>query len=46
VLSLGAKFLSKQEAERAVDIFIESQFSKDERHVRRIKKISNLEHTL
>jgi ribose 5-phosphate isomerase B len=43
VLSLGAKFLSKAEAEEAVDIFINTQFSKDERHIRRINKILALE---
>jgi ribose 5-phosphate isomerase B len=46
VLSLGAKFVSKEQAERAVDLFIETQFSEDERHIRRIKKIHHLEHTL
>ena len=45
VLSLGAKFLDKSQAERAVDVFIEAQFTKEERHVRRIKKINNIEHT-
>ncbi|MES2436665.1 MAG: RpiB/LacA/LacB family sugar-phosphate isomerase [Patescibacteria group bacterium] len=39
VLSLGAKFISKHEAERAVDIFIENQFTGEERHVRRLQKL-------
>ncbi len=39
VLSLGAKFLSKQEAEQAVNIWIETQYSNDPRHTRRIEKI-------
>jgi ribose 5-phosphate isomerase B len=43
ILSLGAHFISKEEAERAVDIFIDTQFSNDERHIRRIKKILVLE---
>jgi ribose 5-phosphate isomerase B len=43
VLSLSAKFLDKSQAERAVDVFIETQFSKEERHVRRIKKIAKIE---
>jgi ribose 5-phosphate isomerase B len=43
VLSLGAKFVSKEDAERAVDIFIETQFSNDARHIRRIQKIFALE---
>lgn len=43
VLSLGAKFLTLEEAQKAVDIWIESQFSNDERHIRRLKKIEALE---
>lgn len=43
VLSLGAHFMSTEEAERAVDVFIETQFTKDERHLRRIKKITQIE---
>jgi ribose 5-phosphate isomerase B len=43
VLSLGAHFISKEEAEKAVDVFIDTQFSKDERHLRRIKKIIAIE---
>lgn len=43
ILSLGAKFVSSKEAERAVDIWIETQFSGDIRHERRIGKISAIE---
>lgn len=39
VLSLGAHFLNLEQAEQVVNIFIETLFSNDERHVRRIKKI-------
>ncbi len=39
ILSLGARFLSKDEAHVAVQLFLETPFSDDERHVRRIKKI-------
>ncbi|MBX4198553.1 RpiB/LacA/LacB family sugar-phosphate isomerase [Candidatus Parcubacteria bacterium] len=43
IMSLGAHFLTKEEAESAVDIFINTYFSGHERHVRRINKISQLE---
>ena len=39
VLSLGSSFLTKEEARRAVDLFLHTKFSGDERHVRRIGKI-------
>lgn len=43
ILSLGAHFTSKQEVETAVQIFLHTAFPGDERHVRRIEKIHNLE---
>ncbi len=39
ILSLGARFLNEDEAKEAVKIFIETKFSGDERHIRRINKI-------
>jgi len=42
VLSLGARFLSLDNAKRAVDLFMETGFDGG-RHERRIGKISNLE---
>ena len=43
ILSLGARFLNEEEALQAVKIFIETPFSNDERHIRRIDKIINEE---
>jgi ribose 5-phosphate isomerase B len=42
ILSLGARFLTKDEAIKAVKIWLETDFNKEERHVRRLKKISKL----
>ncbi|MCW9054573.1 MAG: RpiB/LacA/LacB family sugar-phosphate isomerase [Candidatus Pacebacteria bacterium] len=39
ILSLGARFLSDEEAQEAVRVFLATPFSDDERHVRRIAKI-------
>lgn len=40
ILSLGADFLSEEQARQAVKIWLETDFSKEERHQRRIKKIN------
>lgn len=42
-LSLGVRFLSLDEAFQAIKIFIETEFSNEERHKRRIEKISQIE---
>lgn len=39
ILSLGARFLSEGEAKSAVKDWLETLFSGDERHVRRLKKL-------
>ncbi len=42
ILSLGARFLSVEEATAAVKLFLETKFSEDERHIRRIEKIKQI----
>lgn len=39
VLSLGARFISVDDAKEAVKTFLSIPFSEDERHVRRLKKL-------
>jgi ribose 5-phosphate isomerase B len=40
VLSLGARFLSKSEVVEAITVWLETKFPVEERHVRRLTKIS------
>lgn len=43
VLSLGADFVSTNEAKNIVDMFLTTQYSEEERHKRRVQKISDYE---
>jgi ribose 5-phosphate isomerase B len=42
ILSLGARFLKPKEAKIAVKVWLETAFSNEERHIRRIKKIERV----
>lgn len=41
MLSLGARFLTNTEAMQAVELFLQTEFTGNERHVRRLNKIEN-----
>ena len=43
ILSLGARFITEDEAKNAIIIFINTPFTNDERHVRRLEEIKNEE---
>ena len=43
ILSIGARFVTEENALKAVKLWLEQEFTKDERHVRRIKKIAAIE---
>lgn len=39
ILSLGASFLNEKDAKKVIELWFKTEFSKEERHIRRIKKI-------
>lgn len=45
VIALGAKFLSQEQAERLVDVFLTTDFDGGPRHARRVAKIAAIEQT-
>lgn len=46
ILSLGARFLTEDEAIEAAKLWLETPFTEEERHVRRIEKIKKIESNL
>jgi ribose 5-phosphate isomerase B len=45
VVSIGGRMHSIEECKAIIDAFIDTPFSNDERHIRRINKIANFEET-
>ncbi len=43
ILSIGARFVTEENALKAVKFWLEQDFTKEERHLRRLKKVSELE---
>ncbi len=46
ILSIGSRLTTKDSAIKAVKVWLDTDFNKDPRHFRRIKKIENLEKKL
>lgn len=43
VLSIGAKILAEEDALKAIKLWVDAEFTNEERHVRRIEKIKQIE---
>ena len=46
MLSFGIRFLEKETIYEAIKMFLNTDFSHDERHIRRIEKIKNIEESI
>lgn len=44
MLSLSGKFMSLEDAKKAIERFLGTPFSNDQRHIRRLEKIKQIEH--
>lgn len=43
ILSIGARFVTEEEALEAIDMWLETSFSEEEKHARRIAKIDEID---
>lgn len=43
ILSIGARFVTEEEALEAIDMWLETSFSEESRHIRRIEKIDEID---
>ncbi len=46
ILSIGVRFLKEEDVLKAVLIWLETPFSKEERHIRRVEKIQKIEESM
>lgn len=46
ILSIGARFMTHEEIKRIVEVWLKTNFTNEERHMRRIEKIQNIEEKL
>lgn len=46
IISIGSEIISLDEAKKLIKLFLETPFSKEERHIRRINKIREIEENL
>jgi len=42
IFAIGARFCTEEQAKEAVNLWLETPFSNDERHIRRLRKIEEL----
>ena len=46
MLSIGVRFLNEQDAINAIKLFLQTKYTKEERHERRIEKIKKIEESM